>query len=229
MGVANYTAAVLASAPDAYWPLDEYNAVRDISGNNRPMTSLSIPAAQYGQAGPVNGFKGVRCPGSTGATRASFSTQLDNFTAEFWFNGEVFAADFQGMFANQDGGTAGWQFLMRSSRRVVALAQGVGFLATGNTILTASTWYHLVVTRRSTVWMYFVNGQVDLANAGTTSPVGTPATTFIHTASSLQGLYSHVAYYDRSLSNAEIATHYQAAFIADDLAVSPGLRILTTA
>jgi hypothetical protein len=229
VGIALYTADVLASGPAAFWPCGQYNVVPDISGNNLPMTTVTITEDQFGKAGPYPGFQAVRGTGGSGASRAAVTTVVDNFTIELWFNGELFLADNQSMFGNQDGGTAGWGFLIKSSRRLVGIAQGVGFLTTGPTVLTAGVWYHLVMTRRSTVWMYFINGQVELANAGTTTPVGTAVSSIIHTAASLQALYSNVALYTRSLTNGEILSHYLSAVRPDNSALASNLQVMTVA
>ena len=228
MGQALYTQAVLANTPRAYWLMNDYVLPQDSSGNGRHITANSFFTGTRGFPGPFAGARASIGVGGTQMSRAAVSTATDNLTAEFWFKPEIVNANGQPIFTN-DAGSNGWSMYIDNDRRFGCVIQGVAFLSLSTAALTLDAWHYIVMTRRATVWSYFINGVVDTANAGTHTLGAAPTLTGIHGAGNLQAWYSNMAIYDTSLSNAEILSHYQAALRSDDQAVRSGLSVSTTA
>jgi hypothetical protein len=206
--------AVLLDSPLAFWELQDAsgNPV-DSSGNGLDFTSV-LGSPTYEAAGPISDFA-IEFAGGQGTSRATISTVTDNFSIELFIYPVSVTNTSQTIFYNGNGASNGFGLLTNyaaSNFRLVAICGGVGFLAQFNTTLSVNTWYHVVVVRESTVWTYYVNGAVDLANAGTTSP-NTPSggTTKINTDSSVHFSAAYVAYYETPLSAAEVAAHYAAS------------------
>lgn len=207
--LAEYEAAVAASSPRAWWKLDDVsgNPV-DSSGNSLNMTSSSITT--YQEPGPFTGWDAIECVNSSGGSRAAVSTQVDNVTFECFLRVDAVGAANQFVFANQATNN-GWAVLLSTDLKIQALVQGVAFQSKSPNALVAGEWYHIVVTRRSTVWKYFVNGLPDTTSAGTSTPNASPTVTSLFGSASFSGAMAQAAYYDTALSDATILAHYEAA------------------
>lgn len=210
-GLDAYIAAVLDSSPRAFYKLDDLSGLPvDSSGNGLDMTSKTIAAGHYRQAGPFDGWFATYFGGDESCSRAAISAQNDNVTIESWFNLQILQADTQGMIGQQSGG-AGYALYMTAATKPVVLLQGVGFEALWPTAVAIGDWHLLVATRRAGVWKYAMDGVIVSANAGSDAPNTPWTTTAIHGASAMAALYSMTAFYDRSLPDDEILAHFEAA------------------
>lgn len=214
-----YIHEVLADSPVAFWPFDEQIAglARDISGNGKPFTSQS-GSFEYGVSGPLGG-RALRVFPLATMSRTTVSTATNDFTIEFWMKNyaNVQGADstflWNGYNANR-----GIKLEIGGGTKLHALAHFVGYLNDSVTSFQGGTaWRHVVVRRKSTDsnrWSYWVNGAVDNANAGASSPIAPDAADSLILQATQYGFAYDIAllaYYDTAISDARVAAHYNAA------------------
>ena len=96
-----------------------------------------------------------------------------------------------------------WQLTTSYGYRIGGGANGADSTAT----LLRGGWYHIAVKRDSGTWTYYVNGNVDKANAGTDAPAA-PTTFFYALTGHLCNRLSHVALYETALSDATVLSHF---------------------
>lgn len=210
MALSDYVTAVLASSPRAYWKLDEASGLpQDSSGNALHMTSQTGGVKTYGVGGPLPGFTAMQFEGGYGVSRSAVSTQQDDITFEAWIRPQIISANDQTAMKNSSA-SQGWDVVFDTNRTYQVIVQGVAAQSSGSA-LTLGLWRHVVVTRRAGTWLYFLDGAADGTGKGTSTPNGSPASTGIGGSSSFQFRVCHVAYYETSLSDADITAHYDAA------------------
>jgi microcystin-dependent protein len=207
-----YETEVLADSPYLYWESQDASGhLADASGNSRDTTTESVLTYQVG--GPFFASLAIEKGNGGAAYRTSASAATNNFTAEFWLYLVSGGGGNRTIFANHNGG-AGWDIYMPASNKFAVVVQSVGFMSQCAATLATATWYHVVVTRDSGTWKYYVNGAVDTSNAGTGAPSSASGGTIgiDSAASALDIRFAHVAYYESALSSARVAAHYAAAF-----------------
>jgi hypothetical protein len=221
MGAILYANAVLASSPRAYWKCQDVspNFPVDSSPNGLNMTSLIGTSPQWQQPGPMADYS-ITYQGGQGHRRATqISTVTDNLTMEWWSNPSIISNQDQMIFNNGNSGTNGWGVLIDTTFKFQYLCGGVAFGANSTAALAANVWSHVVVVRRSGTWVYYINGSVDTANAGTDAP-GTPSGPVdIGGGSSFLWSAAHIAVYETALSAGTISAHYAAALALDPASV----------
>lgn len=205
-----YVAAVLADTPWLLWRANETSGLlQDSSGNARHSTGIGgvpqyqVPGAQTGwvavEVGPSN-FIAVLNTGTNAA-----------FTAELWFRPSAAPAAETALWNMGAGGLNGIAFRLQTNLTYRVDAEGVSTLATGST-LTAGAWYHFAVVWNGATWVYYLNGSVDVANAGTQVPAIPSGTWRLGPTASEVARLSHWTHYTSALSAGDIAAHYAAAF-----------------
>lgn len=208
MADAEYVAAVLADSPRVFWKLQEASGnPQDSSGNGLHITTVDATPG-YHAVGPMVTDYAMSCDGSGDVMhRAAIAFATDNITTEFWIRvttggGWVFAAN--------NAMSNGWYVAVTGALKFQAVVNGVT-QALSALALTADLYYYIAVVRRATVWEYWVNGNSDTANAGTTTP-GTPTGTLdIFDTGGFNARVAYLAIYETALSGATIAAHYAAA------------------
>lgn len=237
MGQTEYTAAVLADSPVAFYKLDEASGLpQDSSGNGRHMTTTT-GSPQYQQTGPFSGSSAIYF-NAAGAlenfsTGTPVSTATSNVSAECWGKGLQHASGAQRFMNNGDGITTGWRLYKDSGAgKTVSLTVG----SSGNIALVPKScsddqWYHYVIVLNGTTdWDLHVNGDLFLADIfeGVSGVFVTPATeTRIGPATNSANIWvSNVSFYDSILSPTRIRAHYEAAldYVARPFQIAMGGR-----
>lgn len=210
--LAAYISEVLTDSPRAFWPLQESSGLpQDISGNGLHMTTSNGGGKTYGVVGPFSGAVGITMPGAQNFQRTHVSTVQNNFTLETWLKYGSHGGDDR-LFYNGTGGSSGWGIDFRASTgKIRGLYGGVAFLSDSVASITGGAWMHIVMVRDSGTLKYYVNGSVDTANAGTSTPNAPSGVTQIGSDAQVQATWSLVALYETALSAARISAHYEAA------------------
>jgi putative membrane-bound dehydrogenase-like protein len=204
-----YTKAVLASKPTAYWPLQR---------NEGNLVAHSPPATlEKGVTG--NTFNG-------GRLRAELKNISDTYSVEFWFRnnlpkdtrpvtGYLFS---RGIDNDQEaegdslgiGGThtSPGQLIVYQGNRSKGLLPGT-------TVLEAESWHHVVMTREGDRLRVYLNGARNPEIDGSfqqSYPKSHPQFFFggrIDNFANLIGNLDHIAVYDRVLTPKEIGAHFK--------------------
>lgn len=190
---------ILATNPDAFWPLDETAGLvaHDATGNSHPLTSPGT--ATYGAPvwGQPPGPPGTTSAGFDGAAHRKVSGSLtaftNNFTAGIWVKGEtVDNGELLGQgqaFHSAPGWTlgvchhgpspGGWfSFVIVVGGNLVVIADNPYANETPPAIVETD-WVFLAVVRDAGTWKLYVNGLLQ-AGTSTTSPgTGYGANTWI--------------------------------------------------
>lgn len=204
-----YVSAVLADGPYFFYRFNETSGLpQDSSGNGFHMTNI-VGVPQYVVPGARDGwlaiqldaaFVGLGMPASSNAA----------FTNEFWtYVSGAPSGDFA-LCQHGAGGLSGLSVQLRTSMKYRGIAEGVSVLADGST-LSAGTWYYSAIVWDGAVWTYYLNGAVDVANAGVAVPGIPSGTSGAQAANGTVARISHWAWYLSALSPATIAAHYAAA------------------
>ena len=199
--------------PDGIWRLDDPSGDLDDSSGTGTNEHPFVPSGSvsYGQPGPAPSIPSVCVGAGGGASQPSFSTVMDNVTFEAWFMPSSVTADHQVIFSNVNG-SAGWALLINTNGKLQVVVNGSTYLAESQQALTTGQWYYITVMRRSGVWRYYINGQVDTPSAGTATPGSAVTTMHLLGSAALTGCMSGAAYYERALSGGEVLRHYEAVF-----------------
>lgn len=231
---AAYPAAVLKSAPLAYWRLEEMDGVTAADCLDRYPAQFERGVAFFlpGPSGEQfsEATRGNRCAHFAGGRLASRMDKLGSaYTVEFWFwnglphdaravTGYLFSrgedgaegapGDHLGIGGTHQPDLTGKLFFYNGNQRKALLI--------GKTSLETRTWYHVAMARDGSDVRVYLNGQpeADISGAaepGCSSDVGQ---LFFGGRNDrlfpLEGQLDEVAVYDRILSPAEIAAHFTA-------------------
>jgi hypothetical protein len=224
MAQAEYTTAVLADSPAAFWKLDEASGLpQDSSGNARHFTTTT-GTPTYQQAGPFTGAYGILLQTTTneGFTRAVFDTATDNVTIEAWLR----QADPVSWFLVSNGThlTDGFT-VAHNGANVVVTAGGTTVLSSVPLGTDLVTYKQIVALRRSGTWEIYKDG--DLFNTGSTASISTPTGSFkvgIAGSFAAGSVVSNVSYYATAISAARIRAHYEAAIDYQQKTLNTGVR-----
>lgn len=216
MGAAAYATAVLADSPLAYWKLQEASGLpQDSSGNGLHATSTDGSPAYHQAGATAMGDFGIFYNGSAAGLvqrhrydTAAIDDCVGDIAFECWYKINFNNANQPFIVINSNG--TGASVFGSSSGHFAAFNNGVGSSANA-AVLTFGTWYHIVVTRESGVWKYYVNGSLDTANAGSQTSTGTGGVTFWGGVNDNQCYLAHVAYYTHALTATDVSDHYSAA------------------
>lgn len=211
---ARYQREVMRDTPRAFWPLQDAsgNPV-DVSGNGLNMTTI-VGTPDYRQTGPFgDDYSILTASGESIATSTQVSVVQNDFTMEMWLYIEAVASGDRLVLHNggAGGASSGWGIRMDTGDRFCGLAGGIAEQTVRG--IGLFTWTHLVVQRVSTDsnrWKYYQNGNLTLANAGTTNP-NAPSGITQFGDTNLQIRSAYIAIYETALSAARILAHYNAA------------------
>lgn len=201
-----YIASVMADAPVAYWPLQDFSGLpADISGAALDMSSVA-GSPVYSQLGKWS-QPSILYPSGAAHSRSVVMTATTNLSIEMW----VYRIGSTGGTLFSNGSGNGYQLAFNGSGgNVRPVLPGVGNL--GNfAALVSDTWYHLVLTRGASSWIGYMNG-VAQSSPGTASPVTPTTTTSFGGGTVASGCrLAHVALYTTELSSGRVFAHYTAA------------------
>lgn len=214
MGATAYAAAVLADSPGLYWKQQEASGLpQDSSGNARHATSVAGTPGYQQSGQPQMGDFSMRYVAATNnAVRNphGLGTASGDLAIEAWLLFESIANGTQVIRWGLPG-TNGVTLNIRSTGKFYVVLENAATLSDSAASLSASTWYHIVFTRVSTVWKYYLNGALDTASAGTSTP-NAPNNNNISIGSPVTLRCEHFAVYPTaSLSATQVSTHYSAA------------------
>ncbi|HWB98586.1 MAG TPA: LamG domain-containing protein, partial [Bryobacteraceae bacterium] len=213
-----YARAVLRSKPAAYWRMTEFAGTEaaDASGNQRPATYEDGVA--FFLPGPESaGFSGTQVNRAVhfagGRMLASVPGLAADYTIEFWFwNGlPNTARSITGYLAAPGGGPALAIGGTGSSPGRLTLGG-----AAGTTEIQPKTWNHVAMVQQGGRVSVYLNGNRKPELAGQAG--GTPSDQIYVGGSqdrefTFEGKIDEVAVFGHALTEAEIASHYQAAGI----------------
>lgn len=232
MGAAAYVAAVLADTPVAFWECQDSSGLPvDSSGNGLNMTA-SGGTPVYQQQGPFTSDYAIRLADAY-YTRPAVTTATDNFTMECWVSPLAEGTYGGGLIRNAtSGGLDGWVTVTNTGGKFLCVAENVAVLATSANQLVSQqaqsswsmpllgvggsgsrAWNYVVTQRSSGTWVYYFNGAVDTANAGTAGPItpgGSALAGFSDSTFTWDARFAYVAIYNTALSGTRVAAHYTA-------------------
>lgn len=215
MGQTEYTAAVLADSPQAFYKMDEPSGLpQDSSGNGNHFTS-SNGTANYQVRVPFTGAQSIRLSSTDNFSRAILSTTLENFTIEFWGNA-ILSATIGRFITMGVANTNGWRLSAAdfSARRALRITVDPADDQTisGSNYNLSGNFLYTVVTNEEGIWNVFLAGDLHTSNISLnafTTPTGN--FTLGSSASGPIEEISNVAYYDHVVSSTRIRAHYEAA------------------
>ena len=220
MSLANYTAAVLAATPKAYWELDEPSGnFADSSGGGFTLTPDS---------GPLYTQPGFFAPGSAlfpigaSASAAVFSTAVDNWTVEMLvYVGPQYSTGFDWLYScGTPAASNGFAVGIDSNGKLMGVAHNIGLTTAGATALPLNSWSHVAWRRAATVWTYLINGLSETAGS-TLTPAAPSGTAYLNRTAtgtnSRAWRIAHAALYETALSDYVVRAHAGAANAFSDL------------
>jgi hypothetical protein len=152
-------------------------------------------------------FRGSGPPGQTyamdfdtGGDFAEAATAASTVTNNFWMRVWVYlhsvGANNQRLFYNGNSGANGWGILIDTNRTFQFLAGGVALGANSAGALSLSTWHCIDIVRDAGTWVYYLDGLLDTANAGTNTPNAPSGVTRLGDASvAWKAARAHIAEY----------------------------------
>lgn len=231
--MSNYSDAVLATTPLAYWRMGETggSTFADSSGNGHTLT-LSA-GVTLGAAGPLRDGNGAGTFDGTANAKAVTSSGVNTWsgdaaiTFEAWIYNAAF--DTGGHEIVVSLGTIGHYLSVNASGQpFMSVWNGSQRVNNGTAVLSANRWYHLVGTWAAGDYLrLYVDGAL-VALANTTVVTGTLsgspnffAGCFGGSSLFTSGLLDEVAVYRAALTPAQILTHYRAGTPAGPLSAFP--------
>ena len=234
------TPMALASAPQAFWPLNEATGTTAYDQAGGHHATYGSAGVTYGVSGPVG--NGVRLDGTNGQVAYPYSPVLNPsgpFTVEAWLNPAAVGGTMCPLGSFHDGVRSGWLLYVSTAgwnfRTYNTNAGNAAVNLTGGTPM-ADTWSHVAGVWDGTRGYLYVDG-VLTQTSPETNFVANPDSAFTIGSRSDNnfrwgGTVSDVAFYNRALTALEIASHAQNAPVmqigksGNDLVVSyaPGIR-----
>jgi len=223
----NYRAAVLASTPETYNPLDDVvgqvtfaGGIRsqvfgggDITGHLHSYglpTTLGVGA--IGVPGAMGGSRGVTWPDTGNGTGQFVGTVLNtttNWSVEEWVDPDT--------TADSTLASAGVNFRLLLHATTTCPGEltvqtgsntaGTGSFGTGSCVPTGS-WSYVVITRDASTTRLYVNGVEAAREMTGAASVLTPSGAL---SAGVHGSFDEVAVYRHALSQTEVTDHYDAA------------------
>jgi hypothetical protein len=226
-----YRSAVLADAPNAYWPMEETSGdIVDVIAGVRATQAVGLnhdPATLGTRSGPISNKTARDFPGVTEhfvvpvANVGGFAWRGGNYSAEWWSIADSLGQDaifsFRTNASTNDQGVS-----------VFAGASGIGLInidmgpsgtrSAAGDMLTTNAWQHYALTydSPSNTRRMYLNGVLEWTGA---QPTTLPAQDAALTIGMLGGNASyiwdgglaHLALYRKTLSAAQVKAHWDAA------------------
>jgi len=207
---AEFDAAVLADSPWAYWNCqDAGDFPVDSSGNGRDMESKS-GTIDYEQTGPMEDFAILLGGGEYVRRTTSAPSATDNFTMMLLAKRVAFNSQDKTITDFANPGANGFGIAtIGSGFRYHSHAQALGPQSAGDISDTVFTLVHVV--RASGTWIYYIDGEVDTANAGSTG-VGAASgrICYLQRDTDVSMQVAGWAVFETALSDERIAAHFAA-------------------
>jgi hypothetical protein len=252
---ATYASTVLGDTPLGYWPLDgaTVGSAADATGHGYTLTGTQTGNLTAGVPGPIPGQTAVAFNG--GAFTRSYFNYTNNFAIELWARSNG-VAEREAMVSNGWVGSADncWHGVLAAGDGTNAAGYDANTCGDGgwagytNTFASTSDWHHLVVQRSAGVTTFYIDGDPRPATdthavtlGGGSFRIGSFQDNHISDTNGLptgsyasfglfKGAISNVAYYNHTLTNAQIAEHYNVVVGAPTAAtptISPATEIGT--
>jgi hypothetical protein len=201
--------AFKTDVPKAMWKfMESTGSIFDTSGNSLDLTTIT-GTPDYNQEGAWVASPSVRLQGGEFIDRSvPVSTVTNNLTMEMYVHVEDIGQNQQEIMYNGVNTTNGCGIVVSVDRTWSYLVGNIAYGTLAQSLMP-NRFAHIVVVRRAGTWEYYIDGQLDTANAGTSAPV-TPATRFRLGAGSVQTKYSYMAFYETALTSTRIKAHYDA-------------------
>lgn len=145
-------------------------------------------------------------PGGVFYRMDNITTVTDDFTIETWVYMDGAPPFADRVYWTGSYGTDGFGVYMQTNRTFRYQLDNSTFGS--NSSALADGWHHIVVVRDAGTWKYYVDGSVDVSNAGTDTPTAPSIYTQFDVGAHQR--QSHVAFYESVLSPTRIAAHYAA-------------------
>ena len=196
----------------AWWPGDGF--ALDVAGTNNGTLQggAGYAAGEVGQGFSLNGSSGyVQIPNNH---QWAFGT--NNFTIELWANFAATSGSRALISFDTGSGTQNkWIFWLNGGILQFHINGSPGTANIGTFAFSPviGTWYHLVVTRNSTNYVFYTNGVAVATNVNTLSIPGTTVPLTIGQAENnffFSGTIDEVSIFNRALASNEIAAVFQA-------------------
>jgi autotransporter-associated beta strand protein len=179
-----YGAAVIATAPTAFWPLDEADGTTAFDVFDKYNATYSGGYFLDNSSNSVTGTQGVGFDGSTGKALTAYAPALNPavFTAAAWVNpGGTPSSEYCvlscGQFASPRSGWLIYQFPNNWDLRTYnGNGATVAAEAVGTSAPTLGAWEHLAVSWDGTTASLYVNGVLEGTNVPTATPKYYPGT-----------------------------------------------------
>jgi hypothetical protein len=204
-------AAVLASAPDIYWPLDDTNSAiaADASGNSRP--GIFYGAVALGAPGPDSGSTCLAASASVSGVQLQGNAPFTGFpiiTIAAWFGETTLSSSGQVIVYYGNSSNSGFGLTLHGGD-VWSLTGGVGTGTSGHTC-AAGVWHMVAMTYSPGVhYEIWVDGVSVQGGAIGTYNTIVPGNPFLANSPN-PGLLAHVALWHRMLVTADIAAIWAA-------------------
>lgn len=228
-----YAAAVMASRPLVYWPMNDHSGPQAMNAaNGKELGRFGMPTAYYmcgAQAPEFPGFGSEnRVPHFIGAPLSAVVPGLgDTYTMEMWFYNcmPVDARSVTGyLFAR--GGTGDHLAIGGTEqipgKLIFHTGNGVKDAVVGQTVVplrnwvASDSWHHVALVRDSTKIKVYLDGKAAPEISVVTEVPQLKADVWIggkgDGAAEFEGRLDEVALYARALPAEELQQHYRAAF-----------------
>ncbi len=230
----DYSTAVIASRPTAYWRLSELagqqatDATDTHHGTYEPGVAFYLPGATG--AGFSSAARGNRSAHFAGGRVRAVEGLTDSYSVEFWFwnglphdaravTGYLFSrgADADTKAAGDHLGIGGTYREDLVGKLIFFNGNELDDILVGRTTLELKTWNHVVFTRDDQRVTVFLNGnpQPELSGDAARGYADGVVEVFLggrnDNSFNLEGRLDEVAVYDRVLSPAEVTSHFEAS------------------
>jgi hypothetical protein len=203
----DFVTTLLGLGPRAFWRFnDAADPPQDSTVNDYDLLSAT-GTVQYQVPGVAPGWL-CALFNSSFRNRTGIGGATTTASVTGWINPTQIPGAAATMFQNGFGGGDGLSILLDNDGTLWPFAQGIVAL-TKSPVLPTGEWTHFVFTRDGGVWKWYFNGAEVVANAGTQAlnpPTG--VTTVGLTGGGTDLYLSHVAWFDVTLTAADVALLY---------------------
>lgn len=202
---AAYDALVRRSQPLAYWPFGRSLGKEVVGGLDFNFTTSRFDPEDDSLWSPANNTE----------TRSVVMTATNNMTVEIWYRPDSLHGGGGGIWGNGNGAANGYTMDIPGTTntgdlRFRGVAQSVAILAVSARSMIYKEWNHIIMLRNAGTWVYYLNGNLDTANAGASNPGVPTTTTSLKGATSGAAFFRGFAMYTRVLTADEIRDHWLA-------------------
>lgn len=226
-----YARVVKLDGPLAYWRLNEgegsliaVDAVGSFDGTYEAAEGAFAFGAVTGIPGETDPAVGVAGKARVVMTHALELNPQGPFTAEAWLKPNTLAVDnqdYRTAFSSLGSGPTGWLLYQQPNHTWAWVLFGnswsISSWLVADEVIVANQWYHLVLTFDGSTFSVYVNGRLATSQAWSEFYVANKdGKTNLGWRSDndwkpFDGMIDDVAFYNRALTPAQVATHYGAS------------------